>query len=69
VAQSAGNPKASGAHLAAIDALAKELQVPVDEVTGAYFAQISRLEADARIRTFVPVLALNRVRDEMRRRS
>lgn len=66
--QSVRDPRVSGTHLAVIDTLAKELQLPVDEVTGVYFDEISRLEAEARIRTFVPVLAVNRVRNELRRR-
>lgn len=58
----------SGTHLAVIDALAKELQIPVERVSGAYFEEISRLESGARIKTFVPVLAVGRVRNELRRR-
>jgi hypothetical protein len=58
----------TGSHLAVIDALASELRLPVEQVTGAYFEEIARLEADARIKTFVPVLAAGKVRSRLQRR-
>lgn len=61
------NRQGSGSHLAVVDALAKELQLPVETVAGAYFEEISRLEADARIKTFVSVLAVGNVRSALRR--
>lgn len=56
-----------GSHLAVVDALAKELQLPADQVAGAYLEEVSRLEADARIKTFVSVLAVGSVRSQLRR--
>lgn len=54
-------------HVAVVDALARELDLPVDEVAGAYFEEVARLEADARIKTFVSVLAVCSVRNQLRR--
>lgn len=53
-------------HLAVIDSLASELQLPVEKVAGAYFEEVARLEKDARIKTFVSVLAVGAVRKELR---
>ena len=59
--------KAMSSHIAVVDALAKELQMPVDRVAGAYFQEVARLEENARIKTFVSVLAVGVVRTELRR--
>jgi len=59
--------KAMSSHIAVVDALAKELQMPVDRVAGAYFQEVARLEENARIKTFVSVLAVGAVRTELRR--
>ena len=61
--------KAMSSHVAVVDALAKELQLPVDSVAGAYFQEVARLEEKARIKTFVSVLAIGAVRTELRHRS
>jgi len=61
--------KAMSSHIAVVDALAKELQMPVDRVAGAYFQEVARLEENARIKTFVSVLAIGAVRTELRHRS
>lgn len=53
-------------HVAVVDALAKELQLPVDRVAGAYFQEVARLEENARIKTFVSVLAVGAVRNGLR---
>ena len=58
--------KASGSHLAVIDSLANELRMPPDKVAGAYFEEVARLEQDARIRTFISVLAVGAVRNGLR---
>ena len=59
--------KAMSSHVAVVDALAKELQLPVDSVAGAYFEEVARLEESARIKTFVSVLAVGAVRTGLRR--
>lgn len=56
-------------HVAVVDALAKELDVPVDRVAGAYFQEVARLEETARIKTFVSVLAVGAVRNGLRHRQ
>ena len=61
--------KAMSSHVAVVDALAKELQLPVDSVAGAYFQEVARLEEKARIKTFVSVLAIGAVRTELRHRG
>jgi hypothetical protein len=52
-----------------VEALAKELQLPVDSVAGAYFQEVARLEESARIKTFVSVLAVGAVRNGLRNRE
>ena len=61
--------KADSSHIAVVDALAKELQLPAERVAGAYFQELARLEENARIKTFVSVLAVGAVRSELRRRG
>lgn len=61
--------RAMSSHVAVVDALAKELQLPVDSVAGAYFEEVARLEENARIKTFVSLLAVGAVRTELRRRG
>jgi len=59
--------KAMNSHIAVVDALAKELQLPKERVAGAYFQEVARLEENARIKTFVSVLAVGAVRNGLRR--
>jgi hypothetical protein len=61
--------KADSSHIAVVDALAKELQLPAERVAGAYFEELARLEESARIKTFVSVLAVGAVRSGLRRRG
>ena len=61
--------KVTSSHIAVVDSLAKELQLPVDKVAGAYFQEVARLEESARIKTFVSVLAVGAVRTVLRRRG
>lgn len=63
------NRQGKGSHLAVVDALAKELHLPAEKVASAYFEEVSRLEASARIKTFVSVLAVGNVRSELRRQQ
>jgi hypothetical protein len=58
---------ATSSHSAVVDALARELQLPVDRVAGEYFQEVARLEETARIKTFVSVLAVGAVRNGLRR--
>jgi hypothetical protein len=61
--------KAMNSHIAVVDALARELRLPAERVAGAYFQEVARLEENARIKTFVSVLAVGAVRAELRHRG
>jgi hypothetical protein len=61
--------KSMNSHIAVVDALAKELQLPAERVAGAYFQEVARLEESARIKTFVSVLAVGAVRNGLRQRG
>lgn len=50
----------------AIEALARESDVPVDTVASMYHIEVTKLERVARIKTYVPVLAGRRVRSLLR---
>lgn len=54
---------------AAMESLARELRVPLDQVEKACRREAAAIEADARIKSFVPVLVTSRVRSELRRRQ
>ena len=54
---------------AAMESLARELSVPVEQVEKACRREAEAIEADARIKNFVPVLVTSRVRSELRRRQ
>jgi Protein of unknown function (DUF3562) len=45
-----------------IEALAKETEVPVERVREIYESECSRLDADARVKTYVSVIATRLVR-------
>jgi hypothetical protein len=47
----------------AIELLARKLQVPIDGMTRLYENELAKLEIDARIRGFLPVLAMRKVRE------
>jgi len=53
----------------AMESLARELNVPVDEVERVYRAEARAVEAGARIKNFVPVIIASRVRSELRRQQ
>lgn len=69
MAPSSVTGRADSSHFAVVDALAKELQLPAERVAGAYFQELARLEENARIKTFVSVLAVGAVRSGLRRRA
>ncbi len=54
---------------AAMESLARELSVPLEQVEEACRREAEALESDARIKNFVPVLVTSRVRSELRRRQ
>jgi hypothetical protein len=53
-------------HVGVIARLSRELQVPLQEVREIYGAQLERLAADARIQSFLGVLATRNTRDILR---
>lgn len=56
-------------HQAIIEALAREVSVPIDEVAELYSIEHAKLDAVAKIKTFVPVIANRRVRSRLRETS
>jgi hypothetical protein len=58
------DPKTSSAkHEQIIEALAKEMDVSVEQVRAIYESECSRLDADARVKTYVSVIATRLVRN------
>lgn len=49
--------------------LARELKMPFEQVERVYLEEASRIEAAARIKSFLPVLLASRVRAELRRQE
>jgi len=49
--------------------LARELDLPPEHVARVYRDEASRIEAGARIKTFVSVIVASRVRAELRRQQ
>ena len=56
-------------HQRAIEVLAAESQVPVNEVAQLYEDARAELEAGARVRSFLDIFALRKVRNTLRERS
>ncbi len=53
-------------HTFAIEALAAELQLPIDAVRQAYVEQLGRLRSGARIQDFLAVFAMRHTRAALR---
>ena len=53
----------------AIEFLAAESQLPIDEVSRLYEGKRAELEVGARLTGFLPILAIRQVREMLRRRS
>jgi uncharacterized protein (DUF2126 family) len=51
-----------------VDAIAQELDLPIEEVDAAYRQELTRLVARARIQRFVPTLAIHNTRKLLRHR-
>lgn len=60
-------PTADHGHVVA--AIADELRIPIDEVHGVYREELRRLDAQARIRQFIPTLAARSTRNLLRGRQ
>jgi hypothetical protein len=61
-----GNPGIGEQQRSMVVALARELDLPVEQVTRVYEQEAASIDATARIRTFVPVLVASRVRARLR---
>jgi hypothetical protein len=53
----------------AVEVLAQESHAPIDDVAQLYGNELAKLEVDARIKSFIPIIALRNVRDLLRQRS
>jgi hypothetical protein len=51
-----------------LEALAREMQVPLDDVAQLYAREFATLAAGARITSFLPILATRKVRTLLRQR-
>jgi Protein of unknown function (DUF3562) len=52
-----------------VDAIARETAAPADIVKALYEEEIVSLNAQARLKQFVPVIAINRVKQRLRKLS
>lgn len=59
--------RVTGPHRAAVDKLARDLDLPVEEVEKVYLSEMARIESGARIKTFLTVLTVGSVRSRLRR--
>ena len=55
--------------LDAIEALAREMNLPLAEVKQVYEAELSRLKGDARITDYIPLFASRRARAVLSRQT
>jgi hypothetical protein len=53
----------------AVEFLAHESHVPIDDVAQLYGDELAKLEVGARIKGFLPIFAIRRVRDVLRQRG
>lgn len=60
---------AAGVSSAAMESLAHELGVTLEQVETVFRREIERLGAQARIKSFLPVLVTRRVRSELRNKQ
>jgi hypothetical protein len=54
---------------ATVDAIARETAAPAHVVRILYDEEIARLDAEARLKQFVPVLVIKRVKQRLRQRD
>jgi hypothetical protein len=59
--------RVTGPHRAAVDNLARDLGLPVEEVEKVYLSEMARIESGARIKTFLTVLTVGSVRSRLQR--
>jgi len=61
------NDAAGAPHVLAIESLAAELHMPVEDVWRAYEKQLAGLKMSARVHEFLPVFAMRKTRATLRR--
>ena len=61
------DPREQSLHAAVIPNLAVKLDRPVDEVRGIYEDEIKRLKTDAKVKTFLAVIAARCTRERVER--
>ena len=49
----------------ALELLARELQVSIDEVTSIYSVELSKLEVDANVKRYLHIFAIRKVRETL----
>lgn len=64
-----GKRSTSDDHRATVDSLARDLGLPFDQVETIYLAEKARIESGARIKTYVTVLTVGRVRNRLHGRG
>lgn len=67
MASQIGTRPATGSTDAVIDSLARELELPFEQVERVFNEEACKIEATARIKTYVGVIVASRVRTELRR--
>ncbi len=59
----------NGPHRKVVHSLARELELPVERVETVYLTEVAKLEAGARVKTFISVLAIGNARAQLRRET
>src|SRR5919201_3613767 len=65
---SSTQPRESSAHERAIEALARQAHVPIDEVAQLYEYELAGLTVGVRITGFLPILTMRKVREILHQR-
>ena len=60
-----GDEKDHGQHVRAIQKLAQELGIPVEEVSGLYREILEVLKKDAKVRVFLPIIVSRIVKERL----
>jgi len=66
---SSTHPRESATQERAIEALARQSHVPLDQVAQLYTHELAVLEVGARITSFLTILTIRKVREILRQRS
>jgi len=66
---SSTHPRESSTHERAVEALARQAHVPIDQVAQLYAHELAVLEVGAHITSFLTILTTRKVREILRQRS